>query len=154
MRDYTDLIERLNGIYRVPIRDGLGPVGAGEEPDNPDAFVRRFEVAPINKEAAAAIEELLERVRQLTPQISGDEDEVHLVWPNLMLSIDEFPAYAVYRYDKWHPGKWTFGEFNVQVAQEMSEALSLADATDRATPQPAPATTVDDAVVLHSGDGP
>lgn len=61
MTDYTELVERLRGIYRVPITDGLGPVG-GDEPDNPHEFVQRFKTPPISKEAADAIEQLtLER---------------------------------------------------------------------------------------------
>lgn len=53
----NDLVERLSGIYRIPITDGLGPAG-GEEPDNPSEFVRRFEVPPIHREAAAEIKRL------------------------------------------------------------------------------------------------
>jgi hypothetical protein len=49
------LIERLNGVYRIPIKDGLGAVGGGDEPDNPNEFVRTFPVPPIHKEAAAAL---------------------------------------------------------------------------------------------------
>ena len=52
------LVDRLRGIYRIPITDGLGAVGAGEEPDNPNEFVRHFETAPIQHEAAAEIERL------------------------------------------------------------------------------------------------
>ena len=63
MTDYKELVERLRGNYRVPITDGLGPVG-GDEPDNPHEFVRRFETPPISKEAADAIEQLtLERTK-------------------------------------------------------------------------------------------
>lgn len=50
----SDIVERLNGIYRIPITDGLGVAG-GEEPDNPNEFVRTFEATPIQKEAAAEI---------------------------------------------------------------------------------------------------
>jgi hypothetical protein len=60
------LVERLRGIYRVPITDGLGPVGAGEEPNNPQEFVRMFNVAPINLEAADRIEELERMLREKT----------------------------------------------------------------------------------------
>lgn len=56
--EITDLVYRLRGIYRIPITDGLGPAG-GEEPDNPDYFVRTFESTAINKEAADVIEQLL-----------------------------------------------------------------------------------------------
>ena len=51
------LADRLNGIYRIPITDGLGPAG-GDEPDNPNEFVRRFTTAPIQQEAAATIRAL------------------------------------------------------------------------------------------------
>lgn len=51
------LVERLNGVYRIPITDGHGPAG-GEEPDNPNEFVRTFEAPPIQREAAAAISAL------------------------------------------------------------------------------------------------
>lgn len=55
----TDIVERLRGIYRVSITDGIGPVGAGEEPNNPNEFVRQFDTAflpPIQREAADVIE--------------------------------------------------------------------------------------------------
>lgn len=54
----SDLVGRLRGVYRIPITDGLGAVGAGEEPDNPNEFVRRFETSPIQREAADEIERL------------------------------------------------------------------------------------------------
>lgn len=57
--------DRLRGIYRVPITDGLGSVGSGEEPDNPHEFVRHFKTAPIQHEAADLLdkyEDMLDRV--------------------------------------------------------------------------------------------
>lgn len=54
----TDIVDRLRGIYRIPIADGLGATGGGEEPDNPNEFVRNFETPPIQKEAADHIERL------------------------------------------------------------------------------------------------
>ena len=63
--DLAGLVERLNGVYRVPITDGLGAVGSGEEPDNPNEFVRRFEAPPIQKEAAATIQSLAARNAEL-----------------------------------------------------------------------------------------
>ena len=53
-----DLVRRLRGEYRVPITDGLGAVGSGSETDNPCQYVRHFETAQIQHEAAARIEEL------------------------------------------------------------------------------------------------
>lgn len=44
--DPATLCDRLRGVYRVPIRDGLGAVG-GDEPNNPDQFVRSFTTPPI-----------------------------------------------------------------------------------------------------------
>jgi hypothetical protein len=58
--EMSDLVERLRGIYRTPITDGLGPVGSGDEPNNPDEFVRTFPVPPIHREAADEIERLTE----------------------------------------------------------------------------------------------
>lgn len=53
----SDIVERLRGIYRIPITDGLGPAG-GDEPNNQTEFVRSFPVPSINIEAAAEIERL------------------------------------------------------------------------------------------------
>lgn len=53
-----DLVKRLRGEYRIPITDGFGAVGAGNEPENPNEFVRSFDTAPIQHEAADRIEEL------------------------------------------------------------------------------------------------
>lgn len=62
--ELNNLVDRLNGIYRVPITDGHGPAG-GEEPDNALEFVRTFEVPPIHKEAAVAIAALMAELREL-----------------------------------------------------------------------------------------
>ena len=64
MSDVNDLIRRLRGEYRIPITDGLGAAG-GDEPKNPNEFVRTFEVPPINKEAAALIEQQAARIAEL-----------------------------------------------------------------------------------------
>lgn len=63
--DLAGLVERLNGVYRVPITDGLGAVGSGEEPDNPNEFVQRFETPPIQKEAVSTIQSLVARIAEL-----------------------------------------------------------------------------------------
>lgn len=60
-----DLLERLRGVYRIPITDGLGAVGSGEEPENENEFVRKFDVPPIQIEAAEAIEYLLSVIQGL-----------------------------------------------------------------------------------------
>lgn len=60
------LVQRLRGEYRIAITDGLGPAG-GDEPDNANEFVRRFEVPQIQIEAATALTALQaenERLRQ------------------------------------------------------------------------------------------
>lgn len=56
--DPTTLVSRLRGVYRIPIRDGLGPVGAGDEPDNPGAYVSSHQTPPIQRAAADRIEAL------------------------------------------------------------------------------------------------
>ena len=56
---YRDLINRLRGIYTIPINDGAGPLN-GET-----VYERRCSYAnlpPINEEAASAIGELLQRL--------------------------------------------------------------------------------------------
>ena len=53
----NDLVDRLNGIYRIPIIDGLGPVEGSEEPSNSESYVRTFDSSPICKEAAKFIGE-------------------------------------------------------------------------------------------------
>jgi hypothetical protein len=62
----------LRGTYRIPITDGLGPAG-GEEPDNPNEFVRTFEAPPIQKEAAAELERLYEGLRGMAVYSDGTE---------------------------------------------------------------------------------
>lgn len=66
------LIERLRGIYRIPITDGLGAVGAGEEPDNPNEFVRKFETAPIQHEAADRLEALERENKELRKKLADE----------------------------------------------------------------------------------
>jgi hypothetical protein len=48
----SDIVNRLRGIYTVPVNDGAGPLNGS------DTFTRTFPVAPIRKEAADEIERL------------------------------------------------------------------------------------------------
>ena len=64
MSVFNDLIRRLRGEYRIPITDGLGAAG-GDEPKNPNEFVRTFEPPSIQKEAAAIIEQQAARIAEL-----------------------------------------------------------------------------------------
>jgi hypothetical protein len=57
----SDLIDRLRGVYRIPINDGLGPVATSEEPYNANEFVRSFPTVPIQIEAADALQAALDR---------------------------------------------------------------------------------------------
>lgn len=61
----SELVDRLRGIYRVKITDGLGPVEGSADPNDPDHFVRVFETTPISKEAADRIEALENQLRAL-----------------------------------------------------------------------------------------
>ena len=54
----SDIVERLRGIYRVPITDGFGKVDGNLEPDNTNEFVRQFPSPPIQIEAADEITRL------------------------------------------------------------------------------------------------
>lgn len=60
-----DLVRRLRGEYCIPITDGLGATGGGEEPDNPNEFVRRFETPLIQRMAADEIERLTAQAARL-----------------------------------------------------------------------------------------
>ncbi len=73
------LTDRLRGIYRIPITDGLGAVGAGEEPDNPNEFVRHFDTTPIQKEAADRIDELISALRLVEEHYGEDSDVFYKV---------------------------------------------------------------------------
>lgn len=53
--NYQTLINRLRGIYTIPIKDGAGPLNGKTQ------FTQKFEgLPPINEEAAKAIEHLLQ----------------------------------------------------------------------------------------------
>jgi len=67
-----DIVERLRGIYRAPITDGLEAAG-GDEPDNPHEFARKFETPPIQHEAADEIERLREALREIYEVYAGSE---------------------------------------------------------------------------------
>lgn len=47
-----DLIQRLRGIYNIPVQDGCGPLNGS------DTFTREFYVPPISLEAAECIEQM------------------------------------------------------------------------------------------------
>jgi len=55
----SDLVNRLRGIYTMPINDGGGPI------DGKDTFSRTFETAPIQHEAANRIEELEKELAEI-----------------------------------------------------------------------------------------
>ena len=67
-----DIVERLRGVYRAPITDGLGAAG-GDEPDNSHEFVRKFETPPIQHEAADEIERSREALREIYEVYAGSE---------------------------------------------------------------------------------
>lgn len=48
----NNLIDRLRGIYTIPVNDGAGPLNGS------DTFTREFPVSPIQREAADEIERL------------------------------------------------------------------------------------------------
>jgi hypothetical protein len=50
--DCLNLVDRLRGIYRVPVNDGAGPLNGSM------THTRKFETPPIQHEAAATIERL------------------------------------------------------------------------------------------------
>lgn len=49
---HLHLVDRLRGIYHLPVNDGAGPLNGSM------TFTREFPVPPIHKEAAAEIERL------------------------------------------------------------------------------------------------
>lgn len=55
----STLVDRLRGVYTVPVNDGAGLL------NGKDTFTRAFEVAPIQKEAADEIERLRSRIAKL-----------------------------------------------------------------------------------------
>ncbi len=70
LRDFTD---RLRGIYRIPITDGLGPAG-GEEPENAQEFVRTFDVPPIQRRAADYLDvAMADNARLRTAQVAAED---------------------------------------------------------------------------------
>lgn len=72
MTDSKELCARLRGEYRIPITDGLGAAG-GNEPDNPNEFVRHFVTPPIQKEAATLIEQQAAEIERLREQWTAFE---------------------------------------------------------------------------------
>lgn len=59
MDNYLDLIQRLRGVYTIPVNDGAGLL------NGKDTFTRTFETTPISNEAADAIEELMDLCKNL-----------------------------------------------------------------------------------------
>lgn len=58
-RCYAELVNRLRGIYTIPVNDGIGPLNGS------NTFTRKFDgLPPIHGEAADAIEDLLTRLRR------------------------------------------------------------------------------------------
>jgi hypothetical protein len=92
----SDLVDRLRGIYRTPIKDGLGPVATSDEPENPKEYIRHFGTPPIQHEAAEALEILqraMERIGaagdHMNVALSGDL--AVLVARKALLDIENLP---------------------------------------------------------------
>jgi len=66
---HQSLINRLNGIYTVPINDGAGLL------DGKDTFTQTYPVSAINREAADAIQELRQHLQHLVNYIDSTGDE-------------------------------------------------------------------------------
>ena len=108
----TDLVDRLRGIYRIPITDGLGPVETSEDPNSPSEFVRTFPTPPIQLEAAAEIERLQRAAEETTVFIRtmrlSDDREEHWVVVRVgdrQLDVRRYPGglrnRAQYEVDEW-----------------------------------------------------
>lgn len=60
---YKSLVNRLRGIYTIPINDGAGDL------NGQNTFTRKFDnLPPINEEAAKAIEHLSEMLSEVYSQ--------------------------------------------------------------------------------------
>ena len=70
MTDLNNVLDRLRGITRVPITDGLGPVNGG---DSPTEYVTQFEMpphypmpgSPLSTDAIALIEHQAAQIAEL-----------------------------------------------------------------------------------------
>ena len=69
---YASLVDRLRGIYTIPVNDGVGPLNGS------DTFTRTFEgLPPIQGKAADAIVELLTMLKRFADrgeQLWDDEN--------------------------------------------------------------------------------
>lgn len=65
---FADLIQRLKGIYTVPVSDGGGLLNGRP------TFTRQFEPTPIGLESAAALEFLLERIEWALMHLESNKD--------------------------------------------------------------------------------
>lgn len=65
---FADLIQRLKGIYTVPVSDGAGLLNGRP------TFTRQFEPTPIGLESAAALEFLLERIEWALMHLESNKD--------------------------------------------------------------------------------
>lgn len=74
----SDIVERLRGIYRVQITDGLGKVDGNLETDNVNEFVRQFPSPPIQIAAADEIT----RLRQLLSEAEKREAKAKRIAAN------------------------------------------------------------------------
>lgn len=61
------LVDRLNGIYTVPVNDGAGLL------DGRDTHTRTFEVPRINKEAAKRIVSLEKELKEVKEKLAYSE---------------------------------------------------------------------------------
>jgi threonyl-tRNA synthetase len=111
---FSNLVDRLQGQYRIPITDGLGATGGGEEPDNPNEFVRNFPTPPIQHEAANVIQMMMDTFR-----INDDEHQLGLKPMNCPCHVQIFNSKTV----SYRQLPWRMAEFGCCHRNEPSGAL-------------------------------
>jgi hypothetical protein len=82
MIELNNVLDRLRGITRVPITDGLGPVNGGG--DSPTEYVRQFEMPPhypmpgshLANDTITVIEKQAARIAELEAAINAAIDMI------------------------------------------------------------------------------
>lgn len=111
-----DLVNRLRGIYTIPVNDGAGPL------DGSDTFARAFPVPPINGEAADEIEQLRQEVERL-------KDVLHLDRSGLAAALEDvWRAAGGYAWAAEGRGPYEYDdeEYRAEMGRMVREICALA----------------------------
>lgn len=110
-----DLVNRLRGIYTIPVNDGAGTLNGS------DTFTCAFPVPPINGEAADEIERLRQEVERLKDVLHRDRSGLAAALAEVWRTAGGYAWVAEGR----GPYAWDDEEYRAEMGRMVREIVTL-----------------------------